>query len=72
MYKYSGYGVGFCSRRSFSHPTGGYDRNVINFGADLSSSKHANYKTRSILVFGRDFIQGSDGTTIYAEQNVFN
>ena len=33
----------------------------------MSSSVHANIKTRSILVLGKDFIQGIDGTTIYAE-----
>ena len=36
--------------------------------ADLSSSTRANNKTRSILVHGEDFIQGIDGTTIYAEK----
>ena len=34
----------------------------------MSSSAHANNKTRSILVLGKDFIQGIDGTTIYAEK----
>ena len=34
----------------------------------MSSSAHANKKTRSILVLGKDFIQGIDGTTIYAEK----
>ena len=67
-YRYSGYGIGFDSRGSFTHSSGGYGRNVIIFGADLSSSKHANNKARSILVLGRDFIQGIDGTTIYAEK----
>ena len=42
----------------------------IIFGADLSSSKHGNNKTRSILVLGKDFMQGIENTTIYAE-NVF-
>ena len=32
----------------------------------MSSSLHANNKTRSILVLGKDFIQGIDDTTIYA------
>ena len=59
-YKYSGYGIGFDSRGSFTHPSGGYGRNVIIFGADLSSSKHVNNKGSSILVLGRDFIQGID------------
>ena len=37
-YKYSGYGVGFDSKGSFSHPSGGYGGNVIIFGAYMSSS----------------------------------
>ena len=34
----------------------------------MSSSTRINNKTRNILVLGRDFIQGIDGTTIYAEK----
>ena len=67
-YKYSEYGIGFDSRGSFTHLSGGYGKNVINFGADLSSSKHVDNKTRSILVLGQNFIQGKDGTTKYAEK----
>ena len=33
---------------------GGYGRNVIISGADLSISSHANNKTKSILVPGKD------------------
>ena len=55
-YKYSGYGIGFDSKGSFSQPRGGYGRNVIIFGADMSSSAHANNKARSILVLGKGFI----------------
>ena len=67
-YKYSGYGIGLYSRGSFSHSSGGDGRNVIIFGADMSSSAHANNKSGSILVLGKDFIQGIDNTTIYAEK----
>ena len=67
-YKYSGYGIGFDSRGSFKHPSGVYDRNAIIFGVDMSSSAHANDKTRSILVLGKDFTQATDNTTIYAEK----
>ena len=67
-YKYSGYGIRYDSRGSFSHPRGGYGRNVTIFGAALSSFSHANNKIRNILVLGKDFIQGIDGTTIYAEK----
>ena len=48
-YKYSGYDIGFDSRGSFTHPSGGVSRNFIIFGADLSSSTHANNKTRITL-----------------------
>ena len=67
-YKYSGYGIRFDSRGSFTHPSGGDGKNVIVFGADLSSSAHANNKTRSILVLGKNFIQGIDSRTIYSEK----
>ena len=67
-YKYSGYGIGFDSRGSFLHPSGGFGKNVIIFGADMSSSVHTNNKARSILVCGKDFIQGIANTTIYAEK----
>ena len=65
---YSGYDIAFDSKRSFSHPSGGYGKNVIIFGADLSSSIHANNTANNILVFGKEFIQGINGTTIYAEK----
>ena len=39
-YKFSGYGTGFNSRGSFTHPSGGDGKNVIIFEADLSSSTH--------------------------------
>ena len=42
--------------------------NVIIFGADLSSSTHANNTANNILVLGKDFIQGINDTTIYTEK----
>ena len=53
---------------TFTHPSGGDGKNVIISGADLSSFTHANNKTRSILVLGKDFMQGIDNTTIYVEK----
>ena len=67
-YKYSGYGIGFDSRGTFSHPSGGYDRSVIILAADLSKSTHSNNKTKIILVLGNDFMQRIDSTTIYTEK----
>ena len=65
---YSGYGIAFDSKGSFSHPSGGYGKNIVIFGVDLSSSVHANNGANNILVLGREFIQGVNGTTIYAEK----
>ena len=39
-YKYTGYGIGFDSRSEFSFTDGSYGKNVILFGADMSSSVH--------------------------------
>ena len=66
-YKYFGYGIGFYSKGGFTHPSGRDGKNVISFGADMSSSANANNKSRNILVLGKDFIQGIDTTTIYAD-----
>ena len=68
QYKYSGYGIGFDRKKEFSLGSNGFGRNVMIFGADISSSVHTNNKTRNILVFGKDFAQGLDNTTIYAEK----
>ena len=66
QYKYSGYGIGFDRKRTFSVGSG-FGRNCIIFGVDMSSSVHANNKTKNILVLGKDFMQRLDSTTIYAE-----
>ena len=65
-YKYSGYGNGFDRHGEFSFGNG-LGKNCIIFGADLSSSSHAN-KKNNILVLGKDFVQGINGTKIYAEK----
>ena len=68
-YKYSEYGIGFDSRESFSHPSGGNGTNVIIFGADLSSSVLITKSIlNNVLVLGKALIQGIKGTTIYAEK----
>ena len=70
-YNYSGYGIGFAAKGSFSHPKGGDTKNVIFVGCDLSSSTHSNNQNNCILVLGKDFIQGINGTTIYAEASIY-
>ena len=66
-YKYSGYGIGFDRNGEFSFGNG-LGRNCIIFGADLSSSSLDNNKKNNILALGKDFLQGINGTTIYAEK----
>ena len=44
QYGYSGYGIGFDKRGSFSFPGGGFGSNVIIFGVDMSSSVHVDNK----------------------------
>ena len=65
-FKVTGYGIGFDSKGTFSHPNGGVGRNVLIFGADMSSSVHVANKNTSILVLGEGLIQIS-GPTLYAE-----
>ena len=43
-YMYSGYGIGFDSRSEFSLPDGSIEKNVITFGANMSSSVHIDNK----------------------------
>ena len=67
QYKYSGYGIGFDRHGEFSFGNG-LGKNCTIFGTDLSSSSHANDKKNNILALGKDFVQGINGTTIYAEK----
>ena len=61
-YKYSGYDIGFDRRSSFSFPSGGFGQNVLNFGADMSSSIHIDNKKKDILVLERGPTQGFEST----------
>ena len=46
-YGYSGYGIGFDRRSSFSFPGGGFGQNVLVFGVDMSSSAHIDNKKKT-------------------------
>ena len=46
-HKYSGYGIGFDRRSSFSFPSGGFGQNVLIFGADMSTSIHIDNKKKT-------------------------
>ena len=61
-YKYSGYGIGFDRRSSFSFPSGGFGQNVLIFGADMSSFIHIDNKKKDVLVLGRGPTQALEST----------
>ena len=57
-YGYSGYGIGFDRKSSFSFSCGGFGQNVLIFEVDMNSSVHIGYKKKDILVLGKGPIQG--------------
>ena len=61
-YGYSGFGIGFDRRSSFSFPGGGFGQNVLIFGVDMSSSAHIDNKKKDILVLGKGPTQGLEHT----------
>ena len=75
---YTGYSLCFDEGGEFGHTVrqGNFDRaknvkNVIIFDVDMISSIHATNRANNIYVMGKDFIQGTYDTTIYAE-NLFH
>ena len=66
-YKYEGYGICFDGESSFSFGNRTDAKNVIIFGVNNSNSSHSTNKTQNIYVLGKDFVQGINNTTIYAE-----
>ena len=57
-YGYSGYGIGFDGRSSFSFSGGGFGQKVLIFGADMSSSAHIENNKKDISVLGKGTTQG--------------
>ena len=70
-YEYSGYGIGFDKRSSFSFPSGGCGQNVLIFGADMSTSIHIDNKKKDI-VLGRGPTQGLESTLTAEEMYSIN
>ena len=77
-YNYKGYGICFDEGNSFGHTIreSNFDhttnaRNVIIFGADMSSSVHVTNRANHIYVMGKGFVQGINDTTIYSEKNFY-
>ena len=61
-YGYSGYGIGFDRRESFSFPGSIFGQNLLIFGVDMSSSTHIDIKKKDILVLGIGLTQGLEHT----------
>ena len=51
-YKYSSHDIGLDSCSELSLPDGSMGKNVIIFGADMSSSLHTHNKGKDILLLG--------------------
>ena len=69
-YGYSGYGIGFDRRSSFSFPGDGFGQNIIIFGVDMCSSVRIDNNKKDILILGKGPTQGLEHT-LTAEKNVF-
>ena len=61
-YGYSGYGIGFDRKGSFSFSGGVYGLNILIFGVDMSFSAYIDNKKKDILVLGLGHIQGLEHT----------
>ena len=61
-YGYTGYGIGFDTKTSFSSSSGGFGENVIIFGVDMSSSVHVDNNKKDILILGNGSTQGLEHT----------
>ena len=67
-YKYEGYGICFDGESSFSFGNRIDAKYVIIFGVNTSNSSHSTNKTQNTYVLEKDFVQGINNTTIYAEK----
>ena len=67
-YQYSGYGIEFDRKGSFSFPGGGFGQNAIIFGVDMSSSVHVDNKKKDILILGKSPTQELGGNLLTAEK----
>ena len=67
-YKYKGYGICFDEGGSFSKGNISNGKSVLIFGVNESSLVHVNNEANNIYVMGDLFVQGINGTTLYAEK----
>ena len=69
-YGYSGYGIGFDRRGSFSFSGGGFGQNILIFGVDMTFTYHINHKKRHISIRYRSNIRIR--TYFNCRKNVFH
>ena len=67
-YKYKRYGICFDEGGTFSEGSISNGRNVLIFGVHESLLVHSNNKADNIYVMGKNFVQGINDTTLYAEK----
>ena len=67
-YAYKGYGICFNEGGMFSERSISNGRKVLIFGVHESSLIHSNNKANNIYVMGKDFVQGINDTTLYADK----
>ena len=66
--KYKGYGICFDKGGTVSEGSISNGRNVLIFGVHESSLVHSNNKANNIYVMGKEFVQGINDTTLYADK----
>ena len=57
---------------TFPFPTGGFDKNVIIFIANMRSSVHVDNKKKDIFIPSERSSQGLDDTSLTPEKKVLN
>ena len=67
-YKYNRYSICFDKGGSFSEGSINKGRIVLIFGVHESSLLHSNNNANNSYVMGKDFVQGINDTTLYAEK----
>ena len=71
-YGYSGYGIGFDRKSSFSFPGGGFGQIVLIFGVDMSFSAHTDNEIRDMLVLGKEPTQYLEHTRTAEKMYLIN
>ena len=67
--KYFRYGIGLNTKGTFLFPTGGFSKNLIVFGVDMSSSVHVDNKKKDLLILDEVLIQVLDDTKLNTDEN---